>query len=85
MLMETPKLPKVTLEAWIALNYGEGSRPSIKTVRRWNADGRLLPAAVKEGRNYYIPSNAQYIDPRAPASGPRVVERIRRAAQKKTR
>lgn len=74
-------MKRITLQAWIERHYGEGSRPSIKTVRRWNDEGKLVPAAQKQGRAYYIPEDARYIDADAPAAGQRtILEAIRGTA-----
>jgi hypothetical protein len=69
--------PLITLDAWIAAHYAEGSRPSVKTVRTWAAAGKLVPAPEKQGRSYYIARNARYIDPRAPTRRPTILELIR--------
>lgn len=73
-MTEAEKL--ITLEAWILANYGD-PRPSMRTVRGWNASGNLVPAARKQGRSYYIPANARYIasDESMPKST--ILERIR--------
>lgn len=69
--------PLITLEAWRDKTYGAESRPSMRTVRLWNAGGYLVPAAKKQGRTYYIAADARYIDPREPAPQRTILERIR--------
>ncbi len=68
---------KLTLQAWLARHYAEGSRPAIKTVRRWIAAGAIVPAPEKHGRSYYFAEDARYIDPHAPAPRRTILERIR--------
>lgn len=58
-----PKL--LSVEAWIDATYGAGA-PSIKTVRRWIRDGYIRPAPEKQGRGYYVRSDARYVDPANP-------------------
>ncbi len=49
-----------TIDDYLKTNYTEKSRPSIEAVRRWIREGRLT--AYKQGRNYYIPHDAQYTE-----------------------
>lgn len=80
-MTEAEKL--ITLEAWILANYGE-PRPALRTVRKWNAAGNLVPAARKQGRTYYIPANARYIAANEPIPKQSILDRIRGAQAQKT-
>lgn len=51
---------RVTIESWIALNYGEPA-PSVLTVRRWIREGRIYPLPEKHGRTYYLTPTARYV------------------------
>ncbi len=60
-MTENKEIEKLqTIEDYIKTNYTEKSRPSIEAVRRWIREGRLT--AYKQGRNYYIPHDAQYTE-----------------------
>ena len=52
---------RITIEAWINLNYDGPGSPSIHTVRRWISDGRIWPLPEKHGRTYYLSTKAEYI------------------------
>ena len=81
-MTEADKL--ITLEAWIEAHYGAGSQPSLRTVRTWNDNGNLVPAARKQGRSYYIPANARYIAANEPMPQQTILDRIRGAEAEKT-
>ena len=76
----------LTLEEWARSVYGE-KPPALKTLRRWAREARIYPAPEKQGRTYYVPACARYLDPSKPipssiataTTGRRpLVERIRR-------
>ncbi len=58
-----PKL--LSVEAWIQATYGAGA-PSVRTVRRWISGGYIIPTPEKQGRGYYVRSDARYVDPANP-------------------
>jgi hypothetical protein len=51
---------RITLEAWLALNFAPETAPNIDTVRRWAKCGKITPAPVKCGRAYYVEPTARY-------------------------
>lgn len=53
--------PLLTLEAWGRARYGECC-PSLKTLRRWVREAKILPAPKKNGRSYFVSPHARYID-----------------------
>lgn len=50
----------ITLEEWARRRYEKP--PHIKTVRRWQKEGKIYPAPKKEGRAYVVSETAEYID-----------------------
>jgi hypothetical protein len=50
-----------TLETWARTKYGEDA-PNIDTLRRWARQGKIFPAPQKQGRAYFLPENAEYVD-----------------------
>lgn len=44
---------KITLLEWASTYFGE-TKPSLRTMRRWVAEGKLSPPAEKIGRNLYV-------------------------------
>jgi len=54
----------ITLVEWAKRRY---DRPlSSRTLRRWAQSGNIIPQTKKEGRAYYVPENARYIDTTSP-------------------
>lgn len=50
---------QITLLEWADRNFGE-TKPSLRTMRRWAAEGKLKPSPVKIGRTLYIQPNAEF-------------------------
>jgi hypothetical protein len=50
-----------TLEAWGRAKYGEHV-PNMDTLRRWAREGKIHPAPKKQGRAYFLPEHAEYVD-----------------------
>lgn len=50
--------------------------PSMKTVYRWIAQGRIYPRPEKIGRDYFVLETARYVDPRDPDFMNKVAEAI---------
>jgi len=50
-----------TLEAWARAKYGEHA-PNMDTLRRWAREGKIFPAPQKQGRAYYLPEHAEYVN-----------------------
>jgi len=48
------------LEKWWGLIYDDPYE--AKTVRKWAREGKLFPAPIKHGRDYYIHGDARYIE-----------------------
>ena len=66
---------KITLLAWGSANFDPA--PSLWTLRRMAREGRIEPAPVKVGKAYFVPENAQAVDP---SRKPTLLERIRKVA-----
>lgn len=64
----------IPLQKWAKQRYGEDV-PSSRTLRRWTANGNIMPRPRKEGRRLWVPENAQYID----LTSPDYVEDVARA------
>ncbi len=52
-------MTKITLEAWAAKEFAPA--PSARTLRRWVADGKIVPAPVLIGRTYWCQPNAVHV------------------------
>lgn len=50
----------VPLRVWATLLFGEYA-PHYNTLLRWVHDGRIVPAAKKVGRRWFVQPSAQYI------------------------
>ena len=45
---------------WLERRYAVP--PSSRTLRRWVSKGNIFPRPEKNGRAYYVPENAIYVD-----------------------
>lgn len=73
-------MSKVTLEEWATAEFR--TPPSPNTLRKWAREGRIVPAPVKHGRNYYVESDAHYQKPDQQPdriAGGSLISRIQRA------
>lgn len=70
----------LTLQAWLALTYAEGSAPHINTIRRWIKDGKIQPQPEKQGRDFYFTADARYNDGSQPSLVKRMKERMSRGS-----
>jgi predicted site-specific integrase-resolvase len=50
----------LTLQEWAKRRYDQP--PSMRTLRRWVHDAKILPPPIKEGRRYLVRENATYSD-----------------------
>jgi hypothetical protein len=62
----------ITLQAWAEQKFNPAPHPN--TLRRWVADGMIVPQPFKIGGTYMVPPNARHRDEPAPS---RLMERIR--------
>jgi hypothetical protein len=51
----------IPLNIWRERRYGEGG-PSMKTLRRWARDAKIVPPPKKQGRAYYVQEDARFRD-----------------------
>ena len=63
----------ITLDAWIALRYAEGSAPTRATAQRWAKTGKIKPAPEKHGTRWYVLETARY----TASADDDIVERLR--------
>lgn len=52
----------ITLNEWAGQTFG-GTKPSVRTMRRWASEGKFHPAAKKVGRALFVESTATYKGP----------------------
>ena len=72
--MDEKKMSKqITLLAWAAVRFDPP--PSLWTLRRMAREGRIEPAPVKVGKSYFVPEDAQPVDP---SRKPSLLTRIRK-------
>jgi len=64
----------VTLQEWAARRFSKPPHPN--TLRRWVADGMIVPSPFKVGREYMVLPTARHRDEPAP-SAPRLVDRLK--------
>jgi predicted site-specific integrase-resolvase len=48
----------LTLEEWARRRYEKP--PSLKTLRRWVHEAKIVPIPKKEGRSYLVKEGAEY-------------------------
>jgi predicted site-specific integrase-resolvase len=63
----------IPLSEWREARYGDAINQD--TARRWARTGKIQPTPKKEGREFFVQPNAEYIDPSSPPK--RLVNRIR--------
>ena len=51
----------IPLSMWLERRYA-AKPPSARTLRRWIANGSIIPRPEKNGRKLYVPENAIYVD-----------------------
>lgn len=51
--------PKITLEAWAAREFDPP--PSDRTLRRWVAEGKIIPKPLLIGRTYWCEPGTKHI------------------------
>ena len=49
----------IPVSEWAKQNF-EVRIPHPNTLRRWIHEGRIYPEARKVGKNWFVPSNAEY-------------------------
>lgn len=74
-------MKKVTLKEWFKINSIPGAF-DIKKLQRWVREGRIVPAAEKVGRQYWVIPTAKLIKPPKIKSSPLLLEEIRSEATK---
>lgn len=62
----------ITLQEWAARKFATPPHPN--TLRRWAADGMIVPAPFKTGRDYMVIPTARHANEPAPSS--RLVDRL---------
>lgn len=72
-------MTKLTLTEWAKDHFR--TPPSSNTLRKWAREGRISPAPIKHGRNYYVEPNAHYREPERldRTTGSSLVERVEAA------
>ncbi len=50
----------IPLSMWAERRYSPA--PSPRTLRRWAQSGNIVPRPQKNGKAYWVPENARYID-----------------------
>lgn len=50
---------KITLQEWADLHFAQ-TKPSVRTMRRWAAQGKLVPTAERIGRTLYVTPETSY-------------------------
>jgi hypothetical protein len=71
-MSSTPQAQYITLQAWAARKFDPAPHPN--TLRRWVADGMILPPPFKVGREYMVLPTARHRD--EPAQGKRLIDRL---------
>jgi predicted site-specific integrase-resolvase len=50
----------LTLEDWAKSQYVKP--PTLRTLRRWARDAKIVPTPKKQGRAYYVQEDARFRD-----------------------
>lgn len=53
---------KITIPDWVAHNYAGSGAPNERTVLRWIKAGLMYPPATRDGKRYYLQSDAQVVN-----------------------
>jgi hypothetical protein len=72
-MSSTQQAQYITLQAWAARKFDPAPHPN--TLRRWVADGMILPPPFKVGREYMVLPTARHRD--EPAQGKRLIDRLK--------
>lgn len=68
----------IPLSMWAERRYDPA--PSSRTLRRWTANGNIIPRPRKEGRTLWVPETARYIDTSNPNYLEDVAEALRESS-----
>lgn len=67
----------ITLQEWARRKFAKP--PHGNTLRRWAADGMIVPKPFKIGRDFHVLPTARHVD--EPVPGNRLIDRVRNGSQ----